>query len=951
MEIKSVQCLRNRLRRCRHLTVYRELLGYNHHVFVGNVNQSGCDIYHYKFALAPCLKLSFPAQVTKERLEYSSYSQNREIQKIFNFETGDRVVIVNRKDYPQSLDDEDKCIKRAESRVGGRNYSPVYNNCESFVNRVISGDNTSHEFESANILKKILANIIEALINKLISELLYVFVPIFCQLFNLFSRLWDTFSNFFKRTQQEQKRRRQFCLLRMDKKCRYIYYIKPKSQFSLRETGRKKLLYFDSNIRKVLQRSSCRKRATFMIHNEFSYIEFCVKIESLLKKKTTGKCSISKNDTQKTLCLRDRFICKTMRQKKLAICTCCHFLDNEQKREYSTCFFTMMYQSVCGSKLSGEMQSEVLSLWCEIEGSFFLVKSKITCRNINFTYDQLQNFANKVSICFLGSDFVCVDGLEEGKTTFSDSVYDFGLNSSSFCLKKSHTIQSRNSSSLRFDDSEVLSLKYLFTHESMVNGGTRPDEANRLVNDRQNTENPSFTLLYQLHDLHRQYLAKRIYEHVKQKHLSTMQMRLAYKSEPRRWLATIDIKDVQVQKHVCRYSSCLPLCDHGCMYSSKEGEINFPDSDTDSGFISLSLCCEESHTIQGRDSPSLRFGDSIFPSFECPYGSMAHGGTRLDDDNGLFNDRQNTENHYFTHLDNKCKLRDPDKCSSYKYKLLIRFYKKQTYRLRAKLDSLYGLGGKQSYGMYSPLTFAFEATKFLCETDSNNKDVCMTNAQLQKRACRDSFSYLSGVHECVYGSKLADTFIKYSESASRIDTILDGEYGLSRVCKDSFSSVGGVHRCVNVSKLAETFIKNSESSSKIGTILDDDDNGLFNDIQNAEIHSFPHLDNKRKLQNPDKYSYKYYKPLSGLKEKQSYDEMYSPSTYAYEGAIFFYKTTLNLMDDHMSEVQVQERVCRDSFSSLGGVFGDVYGGATFSMVGTAVGAAAGALVCSIPRLH
>lgn len=183
MEIKSIQCLRNRLRRCRHLTVYRKLLGYNHHVFVGNVNQSGCDIYHCKFALAPCLKLYFPAQVTKERLEYSSYSQNREIQKIFNFETGDRVVIVNRKDYPQSLDAENDCIKNAESRVGGRNYSPPYNNCESFVNWVFSGDNTSHEYESANSLKMILANIIEEIITALIFILLYPFGTVRCQLF------------------------------------------------------------------------------------------------------------------------------------------------------------------------------------------------------------------------------------------------------------------------------------------------------------------------------------------------------------------------------------------------------------------------------------------------------------------------------------------------------------------------------------------------------------------------------------------------------------------------------------------------------------------------------------------------------------------------------------------------------------------------------------------------
>lgn len=822
MEITSIQDLRNHLRRCRHLTVYRELLGYNHHVFVGNANQSGCDIYHYKLALEPCLTFFFPAQVTKERLDYSSYSNNREIKKIFNFERGDRVVIVNRKDYPKSIDAEENCIRRAESRVGGRNYSPAYNNCESFVNWVFSGDNTSHEYKNALFLKMILANIIDEVTIDLIFKLLET---VCYQFFNFFSGLWDTFSNFFKQTQQEQKEGHHIIMCRMTKNC--CYYIKPMSHFSLREKERKKFLYFNINIRKVLQHSSCIERVTIIIHNEFYDIEvlkeFCVKIEVLLKKKAYSQCKISEklpydiNDafTQKTLCFggvsvmcmllslsflkynlctlgtrnvlqinstkltdncrakRSSCLRKTIRKRKLAIGICCIFLNDKQKTEYCTCFLTMLYRSVYDGKRSGEMQSEALSLWCKIKESFFLVKNNITCRNIYITYDQLQNLVSRISICFLASDYGCVYGLEEGKTTFPDSAYDSGLNSSSFCLEKSHTIQRRNYPSFRFDDSKIPCLEYSCTHESMVSGDTRLDDANKLLIDRQNTENPSFTLLYQLYDLRQQYHTKLFYEHDKQKHSCAMQIRLAYKPEPKRWLTTVDIKyyndhikDLQVQKHVCRYSSCFPWCDHGCM---------FPDLAFDFGISSPSLCFEKSHIIQGRDSPSFGFDDSEFQSFEYIYKSMACGGNRLDDANSLFNDRQNKENPSFPQLDDLCQLQQfPDKNLYEHYKSFNKHDK------------------KQSYGMHSPSAYISEGTKFIAKTYLNNKDLYMTDAQVQERVCRDSFSSLGGVYGCVYGSQLAETISYNSEYASKIGCWTVGTVGIAA------GAAGGALVCSNL---------------------------------------------------------------------------------------------------------------------------------------------------------
>lgn len=171
MEIKDVLGLKHHLRRCSQLTIHRKKYGYNHHVFIGNVDHFGFDIYHYKIVLEPWWKLYLPAQVTKARLNYSSYSDDKEIKKIFNFKNGDTTILVNRNDYPQNKDAEEKCIRRAESRVGARNYSLAFNNCESYVNWIFSGDNTSWEYENAPLLKQMFANVVDVMASSVVFKL------------------------------------------------------------------------------------------------------------------------------------------------------------------------------------------------------------------------------------------------------------------------------------------------------------------------------------------------------------------------------------------------------------------------------------------------------------------------------------------------------------------------------------------------------------------------------------------------------------------------------------------------------------------------------------------------------------------------------------------------------------------------------------------------------------
>lgn len=157
MEIKNIAYFKSHLQRCREVTIQRRL-GYKHHVFIGNVDQSGCDYYHYECSLKPLVRLCPPGFITKSRFDYCSYEKSKKLQNIFNFEDGKTVVIVKRDDYPQSLDDEEKCINRAESRLGEMMYSMKFNNCDSYVNWIFTGDNTSNQYEKAPLCKKILAN-------------------------------------------------------------------------------------------------------------------------------------------------------------------------------------------------------------------------------------------------------------------------------------------------------------------------------------------------------------------------------------------------------------------------------------------------------------------------------------------------------------------------------------------------------------------------------------------------------------------------------------------------------------------------------------------------------------------------------------------------------------------------------------------------------------------------
>lgn len=151
--IKSIIQLK-KIQRCRELTINRNKLHfqYTHHVFVGEKYDDGCDLYHYCMEIKAAVFCKFPVKIKKVKLIFENYLKCTEILEIFNVYQ-DEVSIVNRDDYPKNKEDEEKCIKRAESRVGEMMYSAVDNNCECFVNWIFSSANTSKQIEESFVEK------------------------------------------------------------------------------------------------------------------------------------------------------------------------------------------------------------------------------------------------------------------------------------------------------------------------------------------------------------------------------------------------------------------------------------------------------------------------------------------------------------------------------------------------------------------------------------------------------------------------------------------------------------------------------------------------------------------------------------------------------------------------------------------------------------------------------
>lgn len=88
-------------------------------MFVGEVNDNGCDLYHYHFAIINYLKCIAPGKISKVKLNFEYNEFSSKILEIFNVDDENKdSEIVRRTDYPTNRKAKEDCIKRAESRLG-----------------------------------------------------------------------------------------------------------------------------------------------------------------------------------------------------------------------------------------------------------------------------------------------------------------------------------------------------------------------------------------------------------------------------------------------------------------------------------------------------------------------------------------------------------------------------------------------------------------------------------------------------------------------------------------------------------------------------------------------------------------------------------------------------------------------------------------------------------------
>lgn len=177
--ITNIAEFQQNIRSCIELRIPRSKLGltYYHHVFVGDVYTDGCDLYHYKSKKSLSFVSFPPAQITKVRLQYETHDTCSEILSIFNFNRGDTVEIVNRRDYPTTDQKRKECIEKAKSRLGETQYTISFNNCESYVNWIFSNDNSSKQ-ASESWLNYFVSLMLDELSLKKVITFLFDDVPV-----------------------------------------------------------------------------------------------------------------------------------------------------------------------------------------------------------------------------------------------------------------------------------------------------------------------------------------------------------------------------------------------------------------------------------------------------------------------------------------------------------------------------------------------------------------------------------------------------------------------------------------------------------------------------------------------------------------------------------------------------------------------------------------------------
>ncbi|VDI05588.1 Hypothetical predicted protein [Mytilus galloprovincialis] len=150
IKIEDLSTFKERVRRCSHVAVYRPTLNIYHHYLVIKVNSDSMVIIHYLGGALKSTTFMGVAEIQEETVQFKTTEH-------LDFING--VYLIERDKYPKTVDEEDKVIGRARTRLGEKNYNVSSNNCEWFVTWALTGFGTCEQIKNAGTAKRILADV------------------------------------------------------------------------------------------------------------------------------------------------------------------------------------------------------------------------------------------------------------------------------------------------------------------------------------------------------------------------------------------------------------------------------------------------------------------------------------------------------------------------------------------------------------------------------------------------------------------------------------------------------------------------------------------------------------------------------------------------------------------------------------------------------------------------
>uniref|UniRef100_A0A8W8KG99 LRAT domain-containing protein n=5 Tax=Magallana gigas TaxID=29159 RepID=A0A8W8KG99_MAGGI len=115
---------------------------YDHHFLVTEATENKLTIIHYALKrLSRIILLKGVAEIIQDSVDFAND------EEILDFDAG--VYLVTAENYPQTPQEKSKAVCKARRRLGERQYSVFYNNCDCFVSWTLRGCSYSHQAMNA----------------------------------------------------------------------------------------------------------------------------------------------------------------------------------------------------------------------------------------------------------------------------------------------------------------------------------------------------------------------------------------------------------------------------------------------------------------------------------------------------------------------------------------------------------------------------------------------------------------------------------------------------------------------------------------------------------------------------------------------------------------------------------------------------------------------------------